>query len=431
MRSARPLARLVVGVGGQGVELAVGRAGGHVSQQHRRLHQRVDRQQHRQRDQARVGRLRDSSAGLSRRRPDPSQTRSEHPDRGPIPRRGTRPFSRPGRLPSVVDTATRPGGPHADRRAERRADARSRPVRRWARCCAATGTRWRSPGSWPSSRSSGSSCSGSSSRCGARPAGRYGIVPEPCPHRKASMAYGVVEADGLRCPYHGWKFDTDGACTEQPAERENTKFQTGCGATAGKVEELGGLVWAYVGPAGRPAPLLPRFDIYVMDGLPRHRLGRPRRATTCRSWRTRSTRTTSSSCTGATSSSSAATRASPRPPSFGKEHVRASASTPFEWGIIKRRVLEGAIGGERRLEGRAPAGLPVQHARRRRRRPPDADPGADQPHHHPVHALHGARARGLRARRAAARSPTTRSRCSTSAAATSPTTSRARTSWPG
>ena len=35
------------------------------------------------------------------------------------------------------------------------------------------------------------------------PGGRYGIIPEPCPHRKASMAYGVVEPDGLRCPYHG------------------------------------------------------------------------------------------------------------------------------------------------------------------------------------------------------------------------------------
>ncbi|CAA9213262.1 MAG: hypothetical protein AVDCRST_MAG54-213, partial [uncultured Actinomycetospora sp.] len=55
------------------------------------------------------------------------------------------------------------------------------------------------------------------------------------------------------------------------------------------------------------------------------------------------------------------------------------------------------VGGQRRLEGRAPAGLPVQHARRGRRHPPDADPGADQPHHHAVHALHRPRARGLRA----------------------------------
>ncbi len=65
------------------------------------------------------------------------------------------------------------------------------------------------------------------------------------------MAYGVVESDGLRCPYHGWKFDTEGACIEQPAERENTQFQNRVRAEAGKVEELGGLVWAYVGPGTR------------------------------------------------------------------------------------------------------------------------------------------------------------------------------------
>ena len=78
-----------------------------------------------------------------------------------------------------------------------------------------------------------------------QPSGRYGIVPEPCPHRKASMAYGVVEADGLRCPYHGWKFDTEGACIDQPAERDNTNFADRVRAGAGKVAELGGL-------AGRP-----------------------------------------------------------------------------------------------------------------------------------------------------------------------------------
>ncbi len=57
------------------------------------------------------------------------------------------------------------------------------------------------------------------------PSGKYGIVPEQCPHRKASLAYGVVEADGIRCAYHGWLFDRQGNCVEQPAEAENTAFQ--------------------------------------------------------------------------------------------------------------------------------------------------------------------------------------------------------------
>src|SRR3954452_15848882 len=97
------------------------------------------------------------------------------------------------------------------------------------------------------------------------PSGRYGIMPEACPHRKASMAYGVVEADGLRCPYHGWVFDRDGACTEQPAERDDTNFADRARAKAGLAQELGGLVWAYVGPM--PAPELPRFDVYVIEGF--------------------------------------------------------------------------------------------------------------------------------------------------------------------
>ena len=79
------------------------------------------------------------------------------------------------------------------------------------------------------------------------------------------MAYGVVELDGLRCPYHGWKFDPEGECIDQPAERDNTNFRDRVRATAGQ------------GPgAGRadlglrradPAPELPRFDTYVMDGF--------------------------------------------------------------------------------------------------------------------------------------------------------------------
>src|SRR5690242_14273702 len=55
------------------------------------------------------------------------------------------------------------------------------------------------------------------------PRGRYGLLPEACPHRRASLAYGVVEADGLHCPYHGWMFGTDGSCLDQPAEREERK----------------------------------------------------------------------------------------------------------------------------------------------------------------------------------------------------------------
>ena len=102
------------------------------------------------------------------------------------------------------------------------------------------------------------------------PGGSYGILPEACPHRRASMAYGVVEQDGLRCPYHGWLFGTDGSCLDQPAEREETNFRDRVRARppgAGARRPYLGLHRPRAGPA---AAALRR----VRDGWSaRHRLG--------------------------------------------------------------------------------------------------------------------------------------------------------------
>jgi len=93
--------------------------------------------------------------------------------------------------------------------------------------------------------------------------GRYGLVGEQCPHRKASLAFGRVDEEGIRCPYHGWKFDCTGACLEQPAEPEEGGFKNKIKHTAYPVEKLGGLLWAYLGP--EPRPLLPRWDVLVWE----------------------------------------------------------------------------------------------------------------------------------------------------------------------
>jgi 5,5'-dehydrodivanillate O-demethylase len=98
-------------------------------------------------------------------------------------------------------------------------------------------------------------------------AGDMGLVAERCPHRGASLAYGIPEDDGLRCPYHGWKFDGVGRCLEQPAEPEDSTFKHRVRIPAYPVQEMGGLIWAYLGP--EPAPLLPRFDLFVRDDLVR------------------------------------------------------------------------------------------------------------------------------------------------------------------
>ena len=57
-----------------------------------------------------------------------------------------------------------------------------------------------------------------------------------CPHRRASLTYGVVHEDGIRCGYHGWKWDFDGNCLEQPAEADNQNFRDRVKQKAGKAE---------------------------------------------------------------------------------------------------------------------------------------------------------------------------------------------------
>jgi 5,5'-dehydrodivanillate O-demethylase len=97
--------------------------------------------------------------------------------------------------------------------------------------------------------------------------GTLGLLQESCPHRRVNLLYGIPEEHGLRCPYHGWLFDETGRCLEQPAEAPDSTFKDRVTALSYPVQELGGLIWAYLGPA--PAPLIPRWDIFVMDNVVR------------------------------------------------------------------------------------------------------------------------------------------------------------------
>jgi 5,5'-dehydrodivanillate O-demethylase len=93
--------------------------------------------------------------------------------------------------------------------------------------------------------------------------GRYGLIPEKCPHRNASLAFGFVEEDGIRCAYHGWKFDVSGACIDQPFEPNADKLKPLACRPPYKVEALAGMLFGYMGPM--PAPLLPRWEMLVSD----------------------------------------------------------------------------------------------------------------------------------------------------------------------
>src|SRR5438445_1924876 len=98
--------------------------------------------------------------------------------------------------------------------------------------------------------------------------GRLGLIGAYCAHRRANLAYGLADDDGLRCPYHGWKYDRTGRCLEQPFEdtmRPDNASKNNLKLPAYLVEELGGLIFAYLGP--RPAPLLPRWDLLLEENV--------------------------------------------------------------------------------------------------------------------------------------------------------------------
>lgn len=85
--------------------------------------------------------------------------------------------------------------------------------------------------------------------------GQVGLVQHLCPHRQASLFYGRNEEGGLRCVYHGWKFDVTGRCVDMPNEPPRADFKHKVRATAYPTQERGGIVWAYLGPREEPPPL--------------------------------------------------------------------------------------------------------------------------------------------------------------------------------
>ncbi|MBV9601590.1 MAG: Rieske 2Fe-2S domain-containing protein [Chloroflexi bacterium] len=86
--------------------------------------------------------------------------------------------------------------------------------------------------------------------------GQVGLIQNNCPHRGASLFFGRNEEAGLRCVYHGWKFDVDGTCVDMPNEPAESDFRNKVTAATYPTVDRGGVVWAYLGPwsAKRPAP---------------------------------------------------------------------------------------------------------------------------------------------------------------------------------
>jgi phthalate 4,5-dioxygenase len=94
--------------------------------------------------------------------------------------------------------------------------------------------------------------------------GRVGVMDPHCPHRGAPLFFGRNEESGIRCLYHGWKFDVDGACTDMPNVPNGDIMKNRMRIIAYPTVEQAGMVWAYMGPEERKPPL-PAFPFF---GLP-------------------------------------------------------------------------------------------------------------------------------------------------------------------
>jgi len=94
-------------------------------------------------------------------------------------------------------------------------------------------------------------------------AGRFGLLDRPCPHRGADLAFGRCEDDGLRCPFHGWKFAVDGTCLETPAEPVGSQLCQRVRQRSYPLQERAGVLFAWLGAEGSIPCALPAFDAFV------------------------------------------------------------------------------------------------------------------------------------------------------------------------
>ena len=90
--------------------------------------------------------------------------------------------------------------------------------------------------------------------------GRVGLVDQACPHRGAPLIFGRNEDCGLRCVYHGWKFDVTGAVTDMPAEPARSRLKEHVRIKAYPCRERNGMIWTYMGPDAADPPPLPNLE---------------------------------------------------------------------------------------------------------------------------------------------------------------------------
>ena len=99
--------------------------------------------------------------------------------------------------------------------------------------------------------------------------GRYGLIEEFCAHRGVSLWFGRNEESGIRCPYHGWKYDVTGQCVDVPSEPAENGFCNRIKLQGYPLVEQGGVLWAYMGPAEKRPPL-PQWEFSLVPAAQRY-----------------------------------------------------------------------------------------------------------------------------------------------------------------
>jgi 5,5'-dehydrodivanillate O-demethylase len=166
--------------------------------------------------------------------------------------------------------------------------------------------------------------------------GHYGLLAEHCSHRGTSLYYGFVEGECLRCPYHGWRYDPTGRCIEQPFEPAQSLMKHTLRHPAYPVEELGGLLFAYLGPPEKQ-PLLPNWDLVVEDRGPKQVTFQPLSCNWLQAMENSADVTHTYFLHGRTMISRGQE-------AYGRQYTRPFARygfQPFPWGLLKSWEYEG------------------------------------------------------------------------------------------
>jgi phenylpropionate dioxygenase-like ring-hydroxylating dioxygenase large terminal subunit len=122
------------------------------------------------------------------------------------------------------------------------------------------------------------------------------LIDEFCAHRGVSLWFGRVEECGIRCAYHGWKYDVNGQCLEVPSELEHNNFARKVKLTSYPLVKVGDILWTYMGDP-EEQPELPEFEFAQVPTSRRTPRSAGRRATGSRPSKGASTRATSPGCT--------------------------------------------------------------------------------------------------------------------------------------